>query len=764
MNIIFIAGIIALTAGTVFSFLKKDFAEKAYFICIAASVVLCIFSFAVNDSLKSISLGAAFIAALSLAINIYAKKFGKKEGIKNTLLFISKALMIILIIEAVVFNFNSYHLWRGEYNKKDLNLSTASAQNFSKNQLGYTATGSGTFEFSDINERVGTILLDVNSNHYKVDYSIDFTDETAETYRCRSGLVKGSVVKGIESTKYIVCNFSGKVGKLKIHLSSENQTDIIQVFSAKINYDFPSECNYGRIAIFLLAALFVFLFKKSIALRSPISEKGVLLKRVTAVIIATAIIVSMTLSFTNVKGMSDFSMNTGNQMTKEMVDAFEKGKVELDAQPSQSLKDLKNPYDWGVRLEQNADCLWDHVYYNGKYYSYYGAGPVVLLFMPYHMFTGHYFPSAWAGIIFNSIGLLFIGLAFYVLIKKFFPDISIGIFTAALVTIFASCGVWYCTVNVNFYEIAQSSGFCFTAMGAYFMLASNVIGGGKIIKRNVLLSTLFLAIGVTCRPTTIIWCVVSIAFIIVGLLKLKNENTDKKQIIIYLAAALIPFIIIGGAQMYYNYARFGSFTDFGIDYSITINDFTKTEFHTQAAAVGFFDYIFALPSFTGQFPYFTSTVSNLNINGYYYVMTMNGCGILFRALPTLAIFVSPFALKYVDKKKRVTTAILFTLCAVVVPFVVIESIWESFYGVRYMMDFAWEMTACAFMVIFLLYRNLKSEEAKHLYRAFIVISMFLAIVVNTALVFSYYYPSPYLNNHEADFVGFARMFSIFKTW
>ncbi len=81
-----------------------------------------------------------------------------------------------------------------------------------------------------------------------------------------------------------------------------------------------------------------------------------------------------------------------------------------------------------------------------------------------------------------------------------------------------------------------------------------------------------------------------------------------------------------------------------------------------------------------------------------------------------------------------------------------------------MMDFAWEMTACAFMVIFLFYRQLKTEESRKLYQNFIIISMFLAIVVNTALTFSYYYPSPYLNNHEADFVGFARMFSIFKTW
>ena len=39
---------------------------------------------------------------------------------------------------------------------------------------------------------------------------------------------------------------------------------------------------------------------------------------------------------------------------------------------------------------------WDHVYFDGKYYSYYGIAPVVLLFLPYHKLTGYYFPDSLA--------------------------------------------------------------------------------------------------------------------------------------------------------------------------------------------------------------------------------------------------------------------------------------------------------------------------------------------------------------------------------
>lgn len=39
--------------------------------------------------------------------------------------------------------------------------------------------------------------------------------------------------------------------------------------------------------------------------------------------------------------------------------------------------------------------------------------------------------------------------------------------------------------------------------------------------------------------------------------------------------------------MIYNYARFGSVFDFGIQYSLTINDFTAAQYHTHFVLIGF---------------------------------------------------------------------------------------------------------------------------------------------------------------------------------
>lgn len=89
-----------------------------------------------------------------------------------------------------------------------------------------------------------------------------------------------------------------------------------------------------------------------------------------------------------------FTSHEGNQISKELVDAFEHHQVHLLEEPNDKLLSLENPYDSPKRNTEvtQENFLWDHCLYNGKYYSYYGIGPVLALFLPYHLITGYYFP------------------------------------------------------------------------------------------------------------------------------------------------------------------------------------------------------------------------------------------------------------------------------------------------------------------------------------------------------------------------------------
>lgn len=763
MKYLLILSVLLLLACTVLSLMKRrSRLLPARLVTGGLAVITALAAGIAENFLLSVAIGITIWTALSFLFSFLAKRT-EKEGLSGFLRFISKAILVFLVLEVVVFNFNSFHLMKSGYETTDLDLSSATVDGLAFNGSEYVNTAdSAMVEFPVVDKKIGTVFLDVESAEYKVDYSMDFADETNASYYLRSGLVSGSVFRDIEATKTVVCDFSGKVSKLRIYFNNLSGNTVL-IRSIRINTDYPSCCSYPRITIFLLCAAFVWIFRRSVKFTRPIGETMYYTKILTAFILILFVLGAMTLSGMNINLSTDFQSTSGNQISKELVDAFEHGHVTLDAQPSQELLLMDNPYDWSARIEQGIDARWDHVYYEGNYYSYYGIGPVILLFLPYHLVTGYYFPSGVAIFLFTSLGLIFVGMTFFALMKKFFREIPLSVYTVSLVIILASTGAYYCTIVANFYEIAQSSGFCFTALGAYFLVTSNAIGDGKIRKVRALFSSLFFAVAVTCRPTTAVWCAAAVAFIIAGVLKLRRANSPKKDFVFYLLCALVPFAAIGGTQMLYNYARFGSFTDFGIAYSLTINDFTHTEFHTQLAAIGFFNYIFAPPSFSGTFPYVQTTLSTLGVNGYYFTATNNGCGLLFRALPLFSMFASPFALKYIKKENRLRTVVLFTVVGILAPFIIIASVWESGYGVRYMMDFAPWMLICAFFVIYVFYRNLKSEESKRIYRTMLLIAMFLSVAVNFALIFSYAYPSSNVSGYEAFFENIKRMFSVFNT-
>ena len=52
------------------------------------------------------------------------------------------------------------------------------------------------------------------------------------------------------------------------------------------------------------------------------------------------------------------------------------------------LLQLTNPYDPNERKASGVSYHWDHAYYKGKYYMYFGIVPVFLSFLPYRVITG----------------------------------------------------------------------------------------------------------------------------------------------------------------------------------------------------------------------------------------------------------------------------------------------------------------------------------------------------------------------------------------
>ena len=210
MKIVFALAILSLLVFTVASILKeRKYTKIIRLVSCSAAVVLSLIAGIAAPYLRSLGIGAAVFTAVSFGISFFSERF-RKDSAEAFASYIAKAMLVVLLLEAICFNFNSYHLWKGGYDETPMNLDGAVVTGMSKSGADYVTSGeSATIEFPALDQKVGTIRLDLKGTAYKTDYSIDFADETNASYYMRTGLVTGSVFNDIDATKTVVCDFSG---------------------------------------------------------------------------------------------------------------------------------------------------------------------------------------------------------------------------------------------------------------------------------------------------------------------------------------------------------------------------------------------------------------------------------------------------------------------------------------------------------------------------------------------------------------------------
>ena len=693
-------------------------------------------------------------------------------------------MIIALVFEIFVANFRSFHLTFGDYDVKEIDLASESVSLSGGTAVegGYLSGNKGqkvTVEIKDLGQAVGTVCLELSlpdiclNEEGKVaspigtpyvDVLIDAKDVTqAASYR--SSVANGQVVRGSERTAYITLDLTGDVSDLRIRMNA--QTD--QHFTLKgitVNEAVPMQFSVIRLLLIVGLGMMLWALLKLPSMLSAYGDKKTALRM--SVFVLTVVFVGVAVCMTglyNYERAGDvFAGDSGNQITKELVDAFEAGQVHLLATPSEELLAMENPYDWSARRAEGVSYLWDHLLFEGKYYSYYGIAPVILLFLPYHLLTGEYFVTSVAVCLFGALGIVFLSLLYLEFCERFCKKLPNNILLSTFVILQLSSGVWYNFMSPLFYEIAQSSAFMFTVAGFFFLLRSGILGEGKIKYRHIVLGTMMLSWAVLCRATTAVYCIAALVMLFWGFMKhrrMLNEtypDTQKKrqtEITKYLVSTFICFVLIGGIQVIYNWVRFGNPLDFGIQYSLTINDFTRSQYHTDFVMIGVYNFLFTFPIVKPEFPYVFSNFSTLDTNGYYYVANRNAVGLFIRALPTLGLFGAWAAFKRMDKKDRWQAATILLAVCIIAPAAVMFSIWESGYGVRYCCDFAWQMILGGAAVLFFLYVKSAEGQTRRIMQYAFVIAAVVALLVNGAMLYDYMNKDGYLTE---QFLAFERIF------
>ena len=268
------------------------------------------------------------------------------------------------------------------------------------------------------------------------------------------------------------------------------------------------------------------------------------------------------------------------------------------------LLNMNNPYDTQARYDNDVSYHWDHAFYEGHYYMYFGVVPVFLLFIPFKVITGNSLVTYQATQFFVMMSIIAFFVLFYLIAKKYFSKLPLCLY---ILMTFAICliSLGYCVQVPALYCTAISSGICFMLWSLLFYFYAVMYAQKPV--RQVSIATLGALMGALafgCRPP-----IALINLLAIPLAVYYAKNNKGKHLIRNFAIIAIPYILIGILLMLYNYLRFDSPFEFGQTYQLTAVDQTMyTDFWKHLDVKGLlsglhYNFLYA-PSMNTRFPFF----------------------------------------------------------------------------------------------------------------------------------------------------------------
>ena len=340
---------------------------------------------------------------------------------------------------------------------------------------------------------------------------------------------------------------------------------------------------------------------------------------------------------------------------------------------------MENPYDAAERDRLGVYYYWDHAFYDGHYYMYFGVVPVFLAFLPYRLITGQALNGYHVTQLYTALFIAGIFVLLWLLGRKYFHRMPAALYLLLCAAV-SYISVWNAVATPQLYSmaiicalgLAVWSLVCFVWAVLYAESENRAIAFAA-------LGSLLGALVFGCRPT-VGFANLLVLPLLAAFLK-KRRLTAK--LVLKLVCAALPYAIVAAALMGYNYARFDNPFEFGQSYQLTVTD--------QSA--------------------YGDMLSRLNppalLQGvYYYLLNINTPGIW----PSLGLFVSfplllcAFALlsrsgeRRLIREKGLGPAFACLLLSIAV-IMVFELLRAPHPTPRYRMDFSWLLGVAAFIAV-----------------------------------------------------------------
>lgn len=518
-------------------------------------------------------------------------------------------------------------------------------------------------QITGIDMPVASIFVELGGFSHMLDVHFGFTDDAHRYDERWVGQYVMSPTVRRSCFAPVISN--GSMHELTIRFQGE--LDGLEVRGVRLNFSPAFTFYYGRWAVLCLAAVTILLVVRLRLWRVPL-QRGEIHQALCffAVIVLGVAFCTWTL-YTSVEPAGSryesrftvsYPMPDGDYSDAylQQTDAFIKGQIELDVPDmAGQLEGLEDPYDETVRWQSGKPYLFDRAYYQGRYYSYFGAAPVVTFFLPFYLVTGRLPTSLLASFFFASVFVVFAVLAVKEMAARLLPRPNFLLTLIGSASVVCASTVFYDQRAGSFYYVAQLAAMAFCALFLY--LAFVAIRTERCNCLLLALAGVAYVLTVQSRPSFIPYL---FAVVPVFCSVLARGTLTVRRRAVCAACFVLPVVLGAGFTMWYNFVRFGSVFEFGARYQLTLNNIQyNTPTHLIGALPAIFHYLLQLPSFTLSYPFFrVSGVAQQLMENYYF--NWGTVGAFAYPAVTAAAF-TPLCLRrlFPQNTARHTVAILF---------------------------------------------------------------------------------------------------------
>ena len=666
-----------------------------------------------------ISIVLSIIVLLVHGILLY--KNNKNRFVKSSLI----VWAILMVLEVSLFNFRFYE--SRNYEEQVINDYSV-CEGLEIDDEGTVTIAQGTrncIEIIDLNKELHDIYIDLDSRTYKGEklknqviwVAFGYTDAANSKYKYTQ---TRSILASKDKGEIIKFNLAGKSSKLRVYFNGgDDQLFAINKIILNKKYNF----NYSIIR--MLSIYFVFLLwflvgpkAKMWKLRLNDSKAK---KYIIGALVFELCLFIFAFSLNGYFVKEDFGVQKGQRdQYKYLAESFSHGHLYLEEEPSELLQSMKNPYDTKKRDDLFKDSdevyLWDCAYYKGKYYVYFGVAPVIFYYLPHYLiFKTHIKTSTCIFItgIFTTIAVL---LFMKRICKMWFKnDVNLGLFIIIFLMFINGCGILHTYGRPDHYYLPILMGVMFSLYGLIAWLKASETDK----TRYYFLGSLCMALVAACRPQLLLT-----SFLAIPIFWKKIKEIFKKENLSKVIAFVMPYVVVAGLLMVYNYLRFGSVTDFGANYNLTTNDMTKRGWVMERIPSGLFYYFLNTPEFSVKFPFILRTDVVNNYIGTTIFESMPAGFFWSNALCILGLFI--YKIKNRFKKNKLP----YILSVMLLAFAFIISVVDTeMAGIlpRYILDFGFMIYTATVISSF----KLEEELTKSNLRLSILRLIFIATIISS---------------------------------